>query len=199
MRAVEGWLTDHEADLLIFGASDAITTLPAPHVLVEVGSYCGRATVVLGSVIKALDPRGRVHAIDPHEGRVGALDQGIRRTAPTLTRFEENIACAGLADVVVTVQQHAHEVSWDLPVTFLLVDGLHDYASVSRDFCHFESYLRDGAHVAFHDYADYFPGVVAFVDELLAAGGYERVHLVDSLMLIRREGESARAQRPTAA
>jgi Glycosyl transferase family 2 len=43
-----------------------------------------------------------------------------------------------------------------------------------------------GGLVAFHDYADYYPGVQTFVDELLAAGRYEKVHLARSLMVVRR-------------
>jgi hypothetical protein len=183
MRAVEGWLTDREADLLIAGAARALAALPPPHAVVEVGSYCGRSTTVLGSVVKAFSPEGHVYAVDPHEGEVGALDQRVIRTPPTLARFRDNMARAELSEVVVTMRQRSYEVAWERPVTFLLVDGLHDYASVSRDFGHFEPWLADGAHVAFHDYADYYPGVRAFVDELLAGRRYERIHLADSLML----------------
>jgi Methyltransferase domain len=183
MRGVEGWLTDREADLLIAGAARALAALPAPHVVLEVGSYCGRSTTVLGSVVKALSPEGRVYAVDPHEGEVGSLDQRVVRTAPTLARFRDTMARADLSDVVVSVCQRSYEVEWERPVTFLLIDGLHDYASVSRDFGHFEPWLSDGAHVAFHDYADYYPGVRMFVDELLDARRYERIHLADSLML----------------
>ena len=90
---------------------------------------------------------------------------------------------AGLSEVVVTVLQRSYEVRWERPVTLLLIDGLHDYASVSRDFRHFEPWLADGAHVVFHDYADYYPGVRAFVDELLAGDRFARVQLADSLMV----------------
>ena len=193
MRSVEGWLSDGEADLLVAGVARALAELPAPHAVVEVGSYCGRSTTVLGSVVKALDVDGRVYAVDPHEGEVGALDQGLVRTSPTLARFERNMRDAGLAEVVLTIKQRSHEVEWERPIAFLLVDGLHDYASVSGDFCHFEAWLVEGAYVAFHDYADYYPGVKAFVNELLATGRYVAVRRVGSMMLVRRRPGAAAA------
>jgi hypothetical protein len=186
MRAVEGWLEDEEADLLLAGVSRSLAELPPPRAIVEVGSFCGRSTTVLGSAAKALDDEARVYAIDPHEGEVGARDQGIVRCASTLPAFERNIARAGLSEVVVTVQRRAREVEWERPIALLLIDGLHDYASVSGDFLHFEPWLPEGAYAAFHDYADYYPGVKAFVDELLATGRWDRLHLAASLMLVRR-------------
>jgi Methyltransferase domain len=193
MRRIDGWLTDDEADLLIAGVTCALAALPAPHVIVEVGCYCGRATTVLGGVARAHSRRARVVAIDAHDGVVGALDGTIGRTRPTLPIFRRTIADAGLEDVVEPLQQLPHEVSWAEPIAFLLVDGLHDYASVSRDFSHFEPWLVDNAFVAFHDYADYFPGVVALVDELTATGRYVPAGRAMSMVLLRNAPRASSA------
>ena len=67
-----------------------------------------------------------------------------------------------------------------------LIDGLHDYPSVLRDFTHFESHLVDGGLALFHDYADYFPGVPAFVDELSASGRYQTIARARSLIALRK-------------
>ncbi len=80
------------------------------------------------------------------------------------------------------------QVAWQEMIALLVIDGLHDYANVARDFFHFEPWLADGGYVAFHDYAGYFPGVMAFVDELLAAGGYSKVHSAGSLIVLRKHG-----------
>jgi predicted O-methyltransferase YrrM len=186
MRAIEGWLEDDEADVLIAAASRALEELPTPHKIVEVGSYCGRSTTVLGAVAQAQGDGARVYAIDPHDGVVGALDQGLKSGAPTLARFQKNIADAGLSDVVVTLQQRSFDVAWNEPISLLFIDGLHDYANVARDFLHFERHVAPGGYIAFHDYADYYPGVKAFVNELLASPGYERVVHVRSMMLVRK-------------
>jgi Glycosyl transferase family 2/Methyltransferase domain len=194
MRPIEGWLTDDEADLLIAGLSRALTELPGPQSVVEIGSFCGKASVVLGGVVRALGAQASVYAIDPHDGVVGALDQGLVSRGPTLARFERAIRDAGVADVVVTMRQHAWETAWERPISFLLVDWLHDYASVSRDFFHFERWLVDGCYIAFHDYADYFPGVKTFVQELLATGRYASVALADSMILLRKLSTAERRE-----
>jgi hypothetical protein len=193
MRAVEGWLDEDEADLLLGATVRALADVPGASAVVEVGSYCGRATVVLGGVVRALRPAARVWAIDPHDGKVGAAGQYVA-VGPTLEKLRANVAAAGLGDVVEIVRAAAPQVPWREPIALLLVDGLHDYASVAGDFRHFEPWLAEGGYVAFHDYAGYFPGVVAFVNELLAGGGYRKAQLAGTLMVLRRKGGTAGPQ-----
>jgi hypothetical protein len=192
MRRVEGWLEDDEADLLIAASARALAELPAAAAIVEVGSYCGRGTVVLASVVKAIRPATRVWAVDPHDGKLGSADRYIT-VPPSLEKLKANLAAAGLADVIEVVRAAAPQVPWQDPIALLLVDGLHDYASVARDFGHFEPWVPAGGYVAFHDYASYFPGVVAFVTELLAGGGYRRAQLAGTLMVLRKQGGAAGA------
>ena len=109
-------------------------------------------------------------------GAVGATSEDLRSAAP---RTGE-----------------ASEVATGDPVDLLLVDGLHDYPAVAADFAAFEHALAPAARVAFHDYAEYFPGVMAFVDELVAAGNWEVDQAVDTLRILRRcpAAESATAR-----
>lgn len=186
MKQVEGWLEEDEADALIAAATQALTTLPLTPAVIEIGSYCGRSTVVLGSVAQRI-PGAKVHAIDPHDGQVGALDQGIQTGPPTLHKFKQTIARANLEGVVELIQALSFEVAWDKPIAMLLIDGLHDYANVARDFYHFDAHVAPGGYVAFHDYADYYPGVKALVHEVLAAGNYHQVQCVRSLMVIQKQ------------
>jgi hypothetical protein len=195
MRRVEGWFEEEEADLLIAVSARALKETPAPRRLVEVGSYCGRATVVLGGVAQALDPSARIYAVDPHDGRVGALDQGLQQKRPTLERFRRNIEAASLGEMVEVIQKTSAEVEWDAPVALLLVDGLHDYANVARDFFRFADSIVPGGYAAFHDYADYYPGVQTFVNELITSGEYGKVAQAGSLVVLRRR-ESGGAARP---
>ncbi len=187
MRRIEGWFDDDEGDLLIAAATRAIASLPAGSAVVEIGSFCGRSTVVLGSVVRSLAAESRVYAIDPHDGLVGSADQGLQTCRPTLDVFRRNIRENGLDPFVETIQKHSSEVSWDKPVALLLIDGLHDYLNVARDFQHFERWVAPGGYIAFHDYADYYPGVKRFVNELLAAGRYRKVECVNSLMVVCKQ------------
>jgi hypothetical protein len=105
---------------------------------------------------------------------------------PTLPTLKKNIEQARLSPFVEIVQAHAEDVPWSEPLCLLLIDGLHDYPNVLKDFSHFEPHLVDGALVAFHDYAKYFPGVPAFVDELSASGRYETLARAKSLIVLRK-------------
>ena len=187
MRQIEGWLEDDEADLLIGATAQALRELPEAGAVVEVGSYCGRGTVVLGSVLKAIRPTARVWALDPHDGKIGAADSYVA-VGPTREKLQATIAAAHLIEVVEIVQAAAPQVPWHETICLLLIDGLHDYANVARDFLHFEPWVADRGYVAFHDYGAYFPGVTAFVDELLAVGSYRKVQRAGTMIVLRKLG-----------
>ena len=84
----------------------------APRTLVEIGSYQGRSTVVLGSTLRALSPQSRLFALDPHEGTVGAADAQLYHGASTEERFLANILAAGLTEQIHPVRARSYEVSW---------------------------------------------------------------------------------------
>jgi predicted O-methyltransferase YrrM len=184
MKEIEGWLDEDEADLLLAAAREALRDATNASTIVEVGSYCGRSTVVLG--VAALAAGRRVYAVDPHDGRVGAADTGVHEAPPTYERFMKNIIAAGLHEVIEPVREYSYNVVWDQPIALLVIDGLHDYANVSRDFRQFEPWLEAGGYAAFHDYADYYPGVRLFVNELLDTGCWEIVDRAASLIVLKR-------------
>src|SRR5690606_34997232 len=121
MRDIEGWLAPNEAELLISAAHRALGDCPEVNALVEVGSYCGRATTVIASVVRAVRATARVYAIDPHDGFVGAHDQGLERVEPTLDVLHANIERAGLGPFVEIVAAKAQDVPWREPVCLLLI------------------------------------------------------------------------------
>ncbi|HEY5988425.1 MAG TPA: glycosyltransferase [Streptosporangiaceae bacterium] len=186
MDGVEGWLERDEAALLTMTAAQALTRDPAG-AIVEIGSYCGRGTAVLGGVVAAAGSRTSVHAVDTFDGLVGAAGAGLRRLAPTLDRFTANIAAAGLSGVVQVHQGRSGEVELREPIGLLVIDGLHDYASVAADFRRFEPQVTHGGFIAFHDFAEYYPGVLTFVREVLRQGGFEQVAHVGSLIVLRKQ------------
>jgi hypothetical protein len=185
MRAIDGWLDDDEADLLVAGVARALSNATCVTAVVEIGSYAGRSTAVLGSVVKAVRPDARVYAIDPHEGTLTGHDGGVMRVPGTLEAFRRTIAKAGLEEVVVPIVQRSCEVRWERPIAFLFVDGMHDYANIRADFNYFEPWLPLGAYVAFHDYGRQLPSVKAFVDELVVSGVLVWVAVAGSLALLR--------------
>jgi len=86
----------------------------------------------------------------------------------------------------VPIRSAPSAVAWHEPIDLLVVDALHDYASVAADFRHYEPSLRPNAYVAFHDDAPYFPGVQAFVGELRRGGAYRDVVQAGTLTVLQR-------------
>ncbi len=198
MREIEGWLGDDEAEMLIAAVEHVFrnTERGCAITIVEVGSYCGRATVVLAlAVLGAGMKEGRVAAIDPHDGWVTTLQQDRIQMDPTSERFKCNIAAAGLAGIVEMIRLPSTDVHWDRPVDLLYIDALHDYSSVSTDFNHFVRWLRKGGLAAFHDYGPHFPGVQRFVNELLGSQRYTSVLGAGSMIILENKFASDSDQR----
>jgi predicted O-methyltransferase YrrM len=183
MRSIPGWLSDNEARAILSAAQ----SVPKGGHIVEIGSHCGKATSLLGHAARAAD--AYVTAIDRFDGITGSRDDRLTREPATRVRFDQMLAATGLGDRIDARTGDAADVAIADPVDFLLVDGLHDYAAVASDFAAIEAALTANARVAFHDYADYFPGVAAFVDELVATGQWEIESAVETLRILRRTGQ----------
>ena len=187
MRPIEGWFPEDEASLLFAITCRALAESSGPRSLVEIGSYCGRSTVVLGGAIQAAKSEAKVYAIDPHAGALTLHNRSNTFRPPTLEKLTRNIAAAGLQDSVLLIQQLSYEVFWDKPITLLFIDGLHDYINVSRDFKHSEGWIRDGGYCAFHDYSTLFPDVISFVDEVLLTRKYIEMDRLGSLIILQKQ------------
>ena len=142
----------HEAALLV---SDSA----AP--MLEIGSYCGKSGIYLGSAAKerntilfALDhhrgseenqPGWEWHEPDLVDPEVGVID--------TLPRFRRAIFDAGLEGTVVALVGDSPTVGsrWAIPLSFLFIDGGHGSEPAHRDFELRTPRLEDGGILAIHD------------------------------------------------
>ena len=194
VQRIRGWFETEEAALLALATSQALGTVPDAGALVEVGSYCGRATVVLArTAAAAMSPRQpTVVAVDTFDGVVGSAD-ALVHGRPTLAELHANLADAGVNGIVETLVGRASDVPWDHPIAFLLIDGLHDYQSVAADFARFESHLQPGGLLAFHDYSAYWPDVRAFVADVERTGAYRRLAQMGSLVVLEKSGDQTSA------
>lgn len=187
-RRIDGWLSDEEADLLLECAVQAGPGAGMGATIVDVGSYCGRSTVLFGLARKWLGSgRSRVVAIDAHDGRVMMPGDRVVALEPTLQRFESNVAGADLADIVVSIVAQPSQVAWHDSIDLLFVDGLHDYDSVAADFGHFSPWIRRGGRAAFHDCAPHFPGVQRVVADAVASGSFILADTAGSLAVLERQ------------
>ncbi len=185
IQEIEGWLSDQEAELLLSITVKACATFRNAHI-VEVGSFHGKATVLLGKVAQSVSGEIRVFAVDPHDGILGASGKGLCVFAPSLERFNLNISNHGLSNTIISIVSRSADTKLYESVSLLLIDGLHDYINVNEDFRRFSPLVVLNGYVAFHDYADYYPDVQAFVNQLLLNGHYKEIGLADSLIILQK-------------
>lgn len=139
-QPIPGWLTRDQARLLW----DSAVQVPAGGTVLEIGSHQGRSTVVLARA--ARQAGARVVAVDPFvSGRLFGGDA-------TRLRFEDNVARAGLGDVVELVPRRSTELrpGWTGRLDLLYVDGKHDYWTVTDDL-RWAEHLPAGGVLLVHD------------------------------------------------
>lgn len=157
-RTVKGFLPDHEAAALYGSALEFFSS--AVGLAVEIGSYCGKSTVLLGAAAQAC--AASVVTIDHHRGSdehqvgwqyhdptlVGA--DGLFDTLPTL---RNTIARAGLENVVQPLIGSSAAVSrwWQTPVDFVFIDGGHTDPAARADLTGWAPWVRIGGGLAIHD------------------------------------------------
>lgn len=139
-QGIKGWMTYGQAEMLWQAAS----RLAPGSTIVEIGSHCGRSTVVLG--MAAQNVGAHVIAIDPFvEGRLfGGLS--------TRQVFEQNISATGLDDVVMLRQEYSTQLrhTWEESIDLLYIDGKHDYWTVTDDF-RWGDHVVPGGTILVHD------------------------------------------------
>ena len=128
---------------------------------VEIGTYCGKSTVLLGAAARA---RGSVlYTVDHHHGSeehqpgweyhdVSLVDAATGRfdTLPALRRTLDN---AGLDDNVVAVVGKSTVVAagWRTPLQLLFIDGGHSEAAAHQDFDGWAKWVGAGGGLIIHD------------------------------------------------
>ncbi len=147
---VDGWMTAGQARLLW----DAARRTPTDGgVIVEIGSFRGRSTIVLAT---AAAPGVRVYAVDPH----GGGDRGPQEIDPDAERgeadheaFNANLAASGVTDRVWHIRKHSVDALDDVPdrIDVLYVDGAHRLAPALDDIRSWGDKVAPGGTLLVHD------------------------------------------------
>lgn len=177
VNAIEGWLSPEEQRLL---AQIAVAAAPLGPDYLEVGSYCGKSTVVIASALRDAGIRRILYAVDPH----GDFPDGRHETS--LPILEENLRSRGLEPWVRIVQARSTDVRVDGEYALVFIDGDHSYDSVAADVAHFRDAIAPGGFLAFHDYSRYWPGVRTVVQRVLDDGAFDFVSNRGGLIAFRR-------------
>lgn len=188
IESIPGWLWEEEAELLVALILKIVARRDGdPAVLVEIGSYCGRATVAMGLTAHSVG-RDDVRIISVDEPSIGPAPGG--GSARDMLRSQ--LAEHGLAGMVVYAPED-DPTPWLHTSQFALIDGKHDYASICEDVAKYAPRIGPAGYLVFHDYADYCPDVQRFVNEMLLdeACPFEFVaHAGTLIAFVRRTGTS---------
>lgn len=195
--ATSGFMPDDEGAALRAAAAEA-----RPGTWLEIGTYCGKSTVLLGSVAQA---RGaQLVTVDHHHGSEenqpgwewhdsSLVDPSTGRldTLPSLRRA---LAAADLDDVVTVVVASTQQVAawWGSPLDFLFLDGNHTEPVAQHDYGAFAPHLVTGGLLAVHDvFPDPADGGQApwhVVQRATSGGAFEPFRQQGSLRVLRRTG-----------
>ena len=177
-QEVPGFLGEKEARFLGLLAA----CIPAEGVIVEIGSFKGRSTVMLAKVASHYG-RGPVVAIDPHTQILStARDEDAHPS--TYDEFVEALRRAGVEKHVDVRHSFSKDVvrTWDQPVRFLWIDGDHSYQGAKTDFDGFLPFVSAMGVVALHDALNNFPGPIrVFVEEMLRPDRFGPAGFVQSI------------------
>ncbi len=167
----------------------------------EVGSYCGKSTVYLGSACQksgttlfAVDhhrgseehqPGELYHDADLYDGDIGLLD--------SFKTFRTTMRLGGLEDTVVPIVAPSVVAAknWATPLGMVFIDGGHSLEAALSDYRSWSRHVVPGGILAIHDiFPDPSDGGQApyTIYELAKASGlFEALPMVATLGLLRRQ------------
>ncbi len=197
LESIKGFLDPEEGRCLY---ETALTAAPMGPCL-EIGSYCGKSTVYLGTACK--ETHSVLFSVDHHRGseeqqpgeeyfdpdlfdpRSGRID--------TFREFRKNIAAAAIEDAVVPMVCHSELAarSWGTPLSLLFIDGGHALETVRGDYQAWSPHVMTGGYLMIHDlFPDPAKGGQApfhIYSLALASGLFRQVNMVKTLGVLQRQ------------
>ncbi len=193
---IKGFLAEDEGLKLYDMGIEACKIGPC----LEIGSFCGKSAVYLGSACKRSN--STLFTIDHHcgseEQQPGQLyfdpeifdsNKGGINSLPLL---RETLHKAGLEDNVVPMVTRSGVAArnWATPLGLVFIDGGHSYQTALSDYECWSPYLLPGGFLIFHDiYPDPTKGGQAPYEVYklaMASGDYRELPMVNSLGILRK-------------
>jgi MMP 1-O-methyltransferase len=174
--ATVGWMAMSRTDELFALAEQVTGFMPADEgralydaavkylgdgAAVEIGTYCGKSTVLLGAA--AQQTGGVVYTIDHHHGSEEhqpgweyhdeSMVDAVTGLFDTLPTMRHTLDAARLDDHVVAIVGKSAVVArgWRMPLRLLFVDGGHTEEAAQRDFDSWVKWVDVGGALIIHD------------------------------------------------
>ncbi|MFD3478646.1 class I SAM-dependent methyltransferase [Streptomyces sp. NPDC058695] len=200
-EAAKGFMPLGEG-LALYAAAAEAAALGLP--LLEVGTYCGRSTILLADAarqagVSALtvdhhrgseeqQPGWDYHAPETVDPVVGRMD--------TLPTFRRTLHAAGLEDHVVALVGRSPQVAavWGGKLGLVFIDGGHTDEHATADYEGWAPHVAEGGLLLIHDVfpvkIDEWTGQAPYRIYLraLESGAFTEVSATESLRVLRRTG-----------
>ena len=140
---------------------DAAVKYLADGIGVEIGTYCGKSTVLLGAA--AQQTGGVVYTVDHHHGseehQAGwefhdeSMVDPVTGLFDTLPTARHTLDAADVGDHVVAIVGRSPVVArgWRTPLRLLFIDGGHTEEAAQRDFDGWARWVDVGGALIIHD------------------------------------------------
>ncbi|MDV9177018.1 class I SAM-dependent methyltransferase [Streptomyces sp. W16] len=188
--------------LALYAAAVEAGSLGLP--LLEVGTYCGRSTILLadaareaGVTVLTLDHHRGSEEQQPgweyHDPETVDPELGLMDTLPT---FRRTLHRAGLEEHVVALVGRSPQVArvWGTRLALVFIDGGHTDEHANADYEGWAPHVAEGGLLVIHDVfpepEDEFTGQAPYrvYQRALESGAFTEVSATDSLRVLRRTG-----------
>ncbi len=155
--SIKGFLDPEEGRGLYDIALEASRMGPC----LEIGSYCGKSAVYLGSACR--ENGAVLFSIDHHRGSEEqqpgeeyfdpALLDFNTFSMDTFPLFRRTLSLAGLEETVVPLVSRSHIVarSWATPLSLVFIDGGHAFETANADYESWSGHILPGGYLLIHD------------------------------------------------
>lgn len=200
-EAAKGFMPLGEG-LALYAAAAEAATLGLP--LLEVGTYCGRSTILLADAARQAGVSALT--VDHHRGSEEqqpgwdyhdpeTVDPVVDRM-DTLPTFRRTLHAAGLEEHVIALVGRSPQVAavWGGPLGLVFIDGGHTDEHATADYEGWAPHVAEGGLLLIHDVfpvkIDEWTGQAPYRVYLraLESGAFTEVSATDSLRVLRRTG-----------
>ena len=196
INTVKGFLDPIEGEALYLYAKQYVRNDPC----LEIGSYCGKSSVYLGSAVK--ENGQKLYSIDHHKGSeeqqpgeeyfdsdlINAEGNGI----DTLPFFLETIEKSKLDKFVIPIVSSSEEAYQDFTLNFdmVFIDGGHSEKAAQKDYELWSKRITKGGLLAIHDV---FPNPedggrppYNIYRRALESGNFKKLEMIKTLGLLKK-------------